>query len=205
MKFEGVKSAFSYSCVANKIIDPSTINPASGCHSCIYISNSGYCVCDTREVLRGTKYLDFGVTVLTPEIYPSLVAVSCSTLLTLSSPEPVKFTDGISVCGIRFIAAVTLASDGHMSRVSVLLLRTSPKPCPWSPTYTLRGVCTLLVDLDIPRVAKLLAVQRWQAHFYHSSELQRLSCWSVCGQTLNGSSMIYLFTAFGCPSSGIGR
>jgi len=53
------------------------------------------------------QYLDFGVTVLTPEIHPSPVAVSCSMLLTLSTPEPVQFTDGISACGERFIAAMT--------------------------------------------------------------------------------------------------
>jgi hypothetical protein len=65
------------------------------------------------KVLRETKCLDFGVTVLTQEIHPSSVAVSCSMLLTLSSPEPVQFTDGKSACGERFIAAMTHSCDGH--------------------------------------------------------------------------------------------
>ena len=47
------------------------------------------------------------MTVLTTEIHPSPVTVSCSMLLTLSASEPVQFTDGISACGERFIAAMT--------------------------------------------------------------------------------------------------
>lgn len=59
------------------------------------------------------------MTVLTPENHPSPVAVICSMLLTLSTPEPVKFTDGKSACGKRFIAAMTRGCDRHMSRVSI--------------------------------------------------------------------------------------
>lgn len=59
------------------------------------------------------------MTVLTPENHPSPVAISCSMLLTLCTPEPLKFTDGKSARGKRFIAAMTRAYDGHTSRVSI--------------------------------------------------------------------------------------
>jgi hypothetical protein len=83
------------------------------------------------------------VTILTPEIHPSPDALSCSMLLTLSAPEPVQFTDGISACGERFIATVThvLVMGTRPEWVSVLLLRTSPK----------RTTLSLITHVDVER------------------------------------------------------
>ena len=76
--------------------------------------------------------------VLTPEIHSSPVG---SMLLALSTSELVQFTVGISASGERFIAAMTRAGDGHTSRVSVLLLRTSPK----------RTTLSLITHVDVER------------------------------------------------------
>jgi len=74
-------------------------------------------------------------------------------LLTLSASEPVQFTDGISACGERFIAAMThvLVIGTRPVWVSVLLLRTSPK----------RTTLSLITHLEVER---RMLISGWPWH-----------------------------------------